>query len=115
MRWPGYRDRYASNGEFDASRALQGNGCRSVKAWAGLHLESLGPRAREVTPLLPPSTLEFFELGLGRPLTADFLGDCRRNLLALLARESALSELSSHVVPEPRPVAALSLHAAEIC
>jgi hypothetical protein len=49
----------------------------------------LGPRVREASPLVRPS--RFFELGLGRHLTADLLGDCRRDPIALLAREPALN------------------------
>src|SRR6516164_11007172 len=78
------------------------------------HLSRRRRRQRQPHSAFSPSTLEFFELGLGGHFTADLLGDGQLDPLALLARESALIELSSYVVPEPRPVAAISLQAAEI-
>ena len=59
------------------------------------------------------SALECLELGFARHLTADFR-DRGCDPLALLGREPAPIELSNHVVPEPRQVAAISLHTAEI-
>ena len=60
------------------------------------------------------SALECLELGFARHLTADFFGDRRCDSIALLGREPAPIELSNHVVPEPRQVAAISLHTGEI-